>query len=353
MRRVLLAVMCAASVLALPGPALAGTVKGAAKGAAVCTIGDTRLDEISGMVATVSGYAVVDDSSDLDSHLKIFFLDGKCKVSRTVSYPTRPRDTEDMALAPDGTIWVADIGDNDKSRQTVALWRLAKGARSPVIYRLSYPDGQHDAEALVLAGDGTPVIVTKDPITARLYVPATPLRAKTTVPMKRVGEFSLTATGTSNPFSIAGRLVVTGGANSPDGSRVVLRTYADAFEFDVTGGDVVKAITTGTPRITALPDEPQGESIAYSPGDASFLTVSETADQPAGTKPTILRYTPTGAPGKTKSAPASAPGSGSPASQARSAKADQTRIPYLSGLVGLVLVLLGGAAWLRARRRNI
>jgi hypothetical protein len=169
--------------------------------------------------------------------------------------------------------------------------------------------------------------------------------------LKRVGEFSLTATGTSNPFSIAGRLVVTGGANSPDGSRVVLRTYADAFEFDVTGGDVVKAITTGTPRITALPDEPQGESITYSPDGSSFLTVSETAAQPAGTKPTILRYTPAAAPVKTKSATATATAPGG-ASQAQSRKASQTRIPYLAGLAGLVLVMLGAAGWLRARRRR-
>jgi hypothetical protein len=335
----------AVSVLALPAPAFAAAVKGTP----VCAASDGRLDELSGMVPNGDGYAVVDDSSDLDSHWRIFFLDGRCTVTRTVPYPSRPRDTEDLALAPDGTIWVADIGDNNKTRQNVALWRLAKGARSPVIYRLSYPDGPHDAEALVLAGDGTPVIVTKDPITAKLYVPVGPLRPTKTVPMKRVGEYSLTATGTSNPFSIAGRLVVTGGANSPDGSRVVLRTYADAFEFDVTGGDVVKAITTGKPRITALPDEPQGESITYSPDGASFLTVSETVAQPAGTKPTILRYTPTAAPVQARSATAAAPGG---AGQARSGKASQTRIPYLAVLAGLVLVMLGAAGWLRARRRG-
>ena len=45
--------------------------------------------------------------------------------------------------------------------------------------------------------------------------------------------------------------------------RVALRTYTAAYEWDVPDGDVVKAITTATPRITPLPDEPQGESIAY------------------------------------------------------------------------------------------
>jgi hypothetical protein len=31
------------------------------------------------------------------------------------------------------------------------------------LYRLAYPDGQHDAEALLLAPKGTPYLVTKNP----------------------------------------------------------------------------------------------------------------------------------------------------------------------------------------------
>ncbi len=60
--------------------------------------------------------------------------------------------------------------------------------------------------------------------------------------------------------------MITGAAVSPDRSRVVLRTYAEAYEWDVTDGDVVKAITSGVPRVTPLPDEPQGEAIAYTAG---------------------------------------------------------------------------------------
>ena len=77
--------------------------------------------------------------------------------------------------------------------------------------------------------------------------------------------------------------MITGAASAPDGRRVVLRSYADAFEYDVPDGDVVRALTTGTPRITPLPDEPQGESITYSRDGRSLLTVSEAAGQPSGT----------------------------------------------------------------------
>ncbi|MFI6072624.1 hypothetical protein ACIA5C_13640 [Actinoplanes sp. NPDC051343] len=134
---------------------------GAAERRRVCQVRDDRLTELSGLAATGSGYVVVNDGSDLAGHRKIFYLNAKCAVVRTVSYPSRPRDTEDLGIARDGTLWVADIGDNDAERGTVALWRLAPGAKAPVLYRLSYPDGAHDAEALLLAPSGTPVIVTK------------------------------------------------------------------------------------------------------------------------------------------------------------------------------------------------
>ncbi|MCW3819314.1 esterase-like activity of phytase family protein [Micromonospora sp. DR5-3] len=245
------------------------------------------MTEISGMVATGTGFVVVNDSADEEPRRRIFFLDADCDVVRTVRYPSRPRDTEDLAVDADGTLWVADIGDNDRTRQTVALWKLPPGAERPVLHRMTYPDGPHDAEALLING-GRPVIVTKQGGAAGLYAPTGDLKPGATVPLERVGQVRLPHTTTSNPFAFLGGLV-TGAATAPDGRRVVLRTYADAFEFDVDG-DVIAALTSGTPRVVPLPDEPQGESITYSRDGRFLLTVSETADQPAGTKPTILRY---------------------------------------------------------------
>ena len=94
------------------------------------------------------------------------------------------------------------------------------------------------------------------------------------MPLKLAGQFTPEQTGTATKFGLAGQNWVTGGANSPDGSKVVIRTYSDAYEFDVKNGDVVSAITKGKPRITPLPDDAQGEAIAYTPDGASFLTLS-------------------------------------------------------------------------------
>ena len=150
--------------------------------------------------------------------------------------------------------------------------------------------------------------------------------------------------------------MVTGGATAPDGSRVVLRTYADAIEFDVTDGNVVEAVTRGVPRITPLPDEPQGESITYSRDGRSFLTVSETADQPPGTAPAILSYPPAAGPvAAVDSDPTEGPLAEPSAPPAGQAPRDRLGLDDLARLLGavaaVVLATLGVLGIRRARRR--
>jgi hypothetical protein len=331
------AVLVAMMLVVLPASAAA-----AAGPKRMCQVGDKRLDELSGLAATGGGYVTVDDGSDDASHRKIFYLDSHCAVVRTVPYPSRPRDTEDLGVAPDGTLWVADIGDNDSERDSIGLWRLPPGARSPTLFRLSYPDGAHDAETLLLTPAGTPIVVTKTIAAGGVYVPAGPLKAGRTTPLRAVGTVALPITDTSNPFSFAGHFLITGGAVSPDGRHAVLRTYADAFEFDVTGGDVVAAITKGKPATTIpLPNEPQGESVAYTPDGTALLTVSE---ENGGRPAEILRYPLPSRPAVTSAtpSPASVPASASPraSARARAAAADRDDlIPTGAILTGAALVI--------------
>ncbi|MCO8269214.1 hypothetical protein M1L60_01260 [Actinoplanes sp. TRM 88003] len=339
------ALALAATVGALTAPPAAAHA--AAAPAEVCTIRDERLDELSGLVAVGDGFVVVNDGSDFADRRRIFFLDARCKVTKTVRYPSRPRDTEDLGRAADGTLWVADIGDNSSSRTTVALWKLSPGAARPVLHRLSYPDGAHDAEAILVPPTGLPIIVTKSGGTAGLYVPTGPLKSSATTALRKAGDVSIPLTSTSNPFSFLGRAVVTGGATSPDGRHVVLRTYADAFEFEVPDGDVIKALTESEPRPIALPDEPQGESVAYSTDGRSLLTVSES------TSPVILRYPLPDRPAATTSPPPPPPSSAAPATPAASAEPAPAPFNYIAvvaGVVALIGIVLAVAVTKRRRR---
>ncbi|GAB3801963.1 hypothetical protein GCM10027605_20480 [Micromonospora zhanjiangensis] len=340
------------------GPALAG--RAAAGGQKVCKVTDARLRELSGLVATKTGYIVINDGTEIANRKRVFFLDAKCKVTKAVEYSGNgPRDTEDLALSADGkTLWIADIGDNATSsdrRTSVALWSMpADGSKKPVLHRLSYPERKpRDAEALLMADDGTPIIITKTTGKAEVFTPTAALKTDNTdpVPMKKAGEVTLPKTTTENPLQAAGRLAITGATRSADGSKVVLRTYSDAFEYDVAGGDIVKAITTGTPRVTALAD-PFGEAIAYSADGASYVTVSDAGTLGDEAEVNILTYQPT-----TATAPvnveATAGKSGSKGSFLGSLTLQD--ITYLIGAVGLlgaILVGVGIFGIMRARKRR-
>jgi hypothetical protein len=285
MRRVITFLLLVVLAVGLPATAAVG----ASAARTVCTITDPRAIGLSGLVVTNTGYISMSDSNFDKSKIRIFYFDRSCKLLRTVGYPTAAYDPEDVAIGRDGTLYVADIGDNASQRSSIAVWRLAPGSKTPKIFRYAYPDHAHDAEALVLAGDDTPIFVTKDIGIGHLFVPTkTADPSGKPVPLRAAGSFTPTDFNTPNGIGLPGGLLITGGANSPDRSKVVLRTYSTAYEWSVVDGDVAKTITTTAPTVTPLPNEPQGEGIAYSLDGTSLLTVSDLEVDPVKTK--ILEY---------------------------------------------------------------
>jgi hypothetical protein len=361
MRRLVSSVVVA---LGLVGTGLAAfPVPALAAGKKVCTIQDAKLDELSGLVATSGGYITINDSTDSSSRKRVFYLDGKCNITKNVQYSGGgPRDTEDLAVSPDGkTLWIADTGDNPDAaerRSSVALWKMPIGGGSrPVLHRVAYPGGKHfDAEALLIGGDNVPIIITKTAGKAELYSPTAALKPnnETPVQLKKVGDVAIPKTDTDNPFGAVGRLTVTGAARAPDGSRVVLRTYADAFEYDVAGGDVVKALTTGEPRSTPLDTDQFGEALAYSTDGKTFVTVSDLGNLGDDATNDMLRYTPSQSKPK-EAVAAEVPAGGTGGASGRSWIDDLTigDITYMVAAVGLLGAILVGAGIfgiVRARR---
>ncbi|MEV4517351.1 hypothetical protein AB0K00_51410 [Dactylosporangium sp. NPDC049525] len=322
----------------------------------VCRITDPAVTEVSGLAVTATGFLVENDSNPDPAKTRVFTLDKACKVTGSVQYPRTARDPEDLAVDRKGTLWVADIGDNSPMtggsgtrRSTIALWTMAAGSTNLKIHRLVYPDGvPRDAEALLIDGQGRPVIVTKDP-NGEVFRLDTPLPTDNTegAALTKVGAFEPRRTGTSNPWGFLGVAWVTGAAVSADGTRAVVRTYADAYEFEVAGGDVAKAITSGKPTVTPLPDEPQGEAIAYTADATALLTVSD-QDGPV----VILKY-PSGlkpAPPPSSAAPVVAQTQADAAPPKRAARST-ARAPLLLGAFTVVALMLVAAVARRARRR--
>ncbi|SEQ69533.1 hypothetical protein SAMN05216188_104345 [Lentzea xinjiangensis] len=236
------------------------------------------MQELSGLTSDGKQLYAVSDSDN--GTLRIQVLGRDCVVKRTITAPVDPYDVEDLAMTPDGTLWASDTGDNNKSRSTVALHKVSPSG-AVERFRVTYPDGKHDAEALLVDKSGTPFIITKEPLgSALVYRPAAPLRTDVSVPLEQVARVSLSSTDTpGGPLdgTLDSRLV-TGAAAKADGSVIALRTYTDAYLYPVPDGDVVKALS-GDPVRVPLPDEPQGEAIAFDP-DGTLLSASEGAGTP-------------------------------------------------------------------------
>jgi hypothetical protein len=158
----------------------------------------------------------------------------------------------------------------------VALHELTQNG-APELHRLTYPDGPHDAEALLLDRDGIPYVVTKEALgSSGVYRPAGPMATPGPTSLELVTRVGFNRTDTTGgPMGAIGSTVVTGGATSADGSVVALRTYTDAYLFAAPDGDLIAALGREPVRVP-LPGEPQGEAIAFEP-DGTLLSASEQA----------------------------------------------------------------------------
>lgn len=277
MRFVLVGSMAAVAMLPAT-PDVGATVPAQAGGefstpAERCAIDDPELDELSGLASNGDSWFATNDGG---TSLEVYVLNpADCSVREVRAAESDPYDIEDLALASDGSIWLADIGDNRGQRETVAVHVLAPDGGAD-LYRMAYPDGPHDAEALLLDRSGVPHIVTKEPFgAAGVYRPAEDLDEHNTVPLEQVGSLALSSTDTrGGPVSSSiGSRLVTGASVSQDGTLVAVRTYTEAYVFSAPDGDVVTALQQEPIRIP-LPNEPQGEAIAWEP-NGTLLSASE------------------------------------------------------------------------------
>ncbi|ATY10721.1 hypothetical protein CU254_09750 [Amycolatopsis sp. AA4] len=323
---------------------LAGAVPAVAASApapeTLCQVKDKRLDELSGLVSDGEHWYAINDGG---TKVQVFVLDRKCQVKDVLTDPTDPYDVEDLARGKDGTLWLSDTGDNRAKRETVALLELKPTGGAAVVHRLTYPDGPHDTETLLLDQSGTPFLVTKDLLgTSKVYRPSGPLATPGPTKLEQVGTLRVHSTDTpGGPVGSFGSALITGGATSADGKVIALRTYTDAYLYAAPDGDVAAALQREPVRIP-LPNEKQGEAIAFEP-DGTLLSASEGVGEPVrAIKNATGLVTP--------QAPAPKPGG---AAAPQPADEDSGGFPLGPVAVAAVAAVVVLAAWvLMARKRR-
>lgn len=259
----------------------------AAPGDVALRFTDERVDESSGLVASSTTRGVLLTHNDSGDPARFFAVDGR---GRTLSVHTLPgtevRDVEDAALGPGPALYLADVGDNGGTRRQVRVLRVPEPRVDPAARRarvrtarptrttLTYEDGARDAEALLVhPRTGQLLLVTKSVFSADVYAAPVPLADGV---LRKVASVPVRATrtpGGPDLGRIATRLV-TGGAVSPDGRRLAVRTYTDAYVFDVPGEDLLAAFAA-EPTVLPLPATRQGEGITWSRDGRALLTSTE------------------------------------------------------------------------------
>jgi len=321
-------ILTAALVLAVPvSPTVA-----ADKAERVLSITDERITESSGLAVSTSDPTLlytINDSGNIPAVYAVDKKSGDVVGVTTISGYTLS-DTEALGIGSDGTMWVADIGDNNADRTDIALYAFPEPGRgdstvTPKRYPLRYRSGPQDAEALLVGPESRRILVVSKALTGG-DVYAAPRRLRTDRPntLRRVR-------------SAQAPPIVTDGSFTPDGRRAVLRTYGSAVMYDSATWDELWS--------DDLPPQPQGESLTVEPDGDSFLIGSE------GSPSTVLRL----------DLPESE-GTQEPQTRERDHESDaseeaEDRDLWLKVLVGLLVVLVLLVVWIvvaarRDRRRD-
>lgn len=250
-----LAAAVAAVVLAAAVPAVAADAPEA------FTLTDPDITESSGLAASRqhSGvYWTHNDSSgsgDTGEPSRLYAIDGSTgETLATITLSgVEGRDIEAVSLGPDGDLYVGDIGDNyDGAWSEVWIYRLPEPERladatvTPTVYTARYEDGARDAEALMVHPDtGRVYLVSKkEDGGAALYAGPTG---------------GLSETGVTTFTRVAGiDLWVTDGAFSPDGTRLLLRSYFGSQMYRWQDGRPV-----AIDEHVSTPVQQQGESVTF------------------------------------------------------------------------------------------
>jgi len=256
---------CAAG-LVLVAPS--GTAAAGDRAAVAFTIRDPRITESSGLAASQVHPGVLYTHNDSGDAARVFAVGPDGRVLATLRLAgVQARDWEAIAAGRDErgqpALFVGDVGDNRGTWPSVAVYRISEPAalRNATVparrYRLRYPDGPRNAEALLVDPRSNRLYVaSKDPVGGGLYEAPATLRSDQVNLLRRVA---------SVPSWI------TDGAFSPDGRTFVLRGYLDAYVYTASGTRLDSF---------SLPAQEQGESVTYTRDGRDLLVGSEGADSP-------------------------------------------------------------------------
>lgn len=253
----------------------------------VGTIKSDEINESSGLVNSRCQPQVFWTHNDSGDKEFIYALNEKGEKLGTWKIENaKNKDWEDIATFKDKSgkcfLYLGDIGNNEQDKNQLTIYKVAEpqvtennkdsSKQNPVetepaeAINYSYPDGNHNAETLMV-----------HPQTGDIYVLTKhPSRPSEVFKIGAKTEKIADVTVPSIPYGF-----LTGGEISPDGKRVIVCDYVAGYEIKLP--DNAKSfddVWKQTPTRIELGERKQGEAIAYSADGTKIYATSEKKDSP-------------------------------------------------------------------------
>ncbi|HTJ50473.1 MAG TPA: hypothetical protein VL443_13525 [Cyclobacteriaceae bacterium] len=238
------------------------------------------LSEISGICMSYAYDSAVWVEEDSGNENKIYLLKFDGSLMGSIRMPVDNRDWEDMSIAPgpiDGVhyIYLAEIGDNSKSYSTKYIYRFAEPSTNvPVfdkdlnstvdIITFQYPDGNKNAEAVMIDPSTKDIYVISKEDQATIYVARYPQSVNTKITLTIVGKLPIST--------------VTAADISPDGNEILIKNYQQVFYWKKKDNESISQLLKQKPVRLAYSPEPKGESICWATDGSGYFTTSEIVD---------------------------------------------------------------------------
>lgn len=230
-----------------------------------------EIRESSGVAVSRRHPGVFWTHNDSGNEPEIFAINSAGKLLAQVRVTgARNQDWEDIALGPcpaGQCLYIGDIGDSRGKGDDLVIYRVpepnprSRATAQAERFRVRFPDGPRDAEALFVLPSGELYIISKER-QAALYRYPLPLRARQTVTLERVRELDV---GSDDR--------VTGADATPDGKWVAVRTNSLLALYRTP--ELLRGSGSASFRMDLAPlGEIQGEGVAIG-ADGTVVLTSE------------------------------------------------------------------------------
>ncbi|GIL22862.1 MAG: hypothetical protein BroJett042_13750 [Bacteroidota bacterium] len=240
---------------------------------------DLKLEEASGLVASVAHPGYFWAHNDSGNSAELFLIDSNAQIAATLLLANVPnRDWEDITLgagpeAGKNYLYVGDIGDNRAQFPYKIIYRLEEPAQieSGVINQfdtlyVQLSDGVRDSETLMIDPISSDMfIVSKREDSVRVYQFANTWKSGDTLTAEMKIKIPYFNTVSADI--------------SADGSEVLLKNYDHIYYWKRKGSESIADLLKQVPSELAYKPEKQGESIAWSRDGSGYYTLSESGKE--------------------------------------------------------------------------